>query len=470
MPKHARRANAQSVTRKPAGHTSKAASRSSPKTASPARPKRDTTPVPALTAPQRASMTKWLLELTAIPTAAGREHRVMAWIDQWLAARADRLLVQRDDAGNYLITRRDLARGRGTIRGPGGQSTSGAQQVLMTAHLDHPAFVVTRVERGRVHLEFRGGVLDAYFARAPLEAFDAGDGRHALRIERTDLKATPFKTAVAVPTGSAAAKAHALRELSVGDIARWRWTGSRGRDRARVAMQSLPSLVPGGRPRRVKVFETHACDDLAAAAIALAVLDASLAHKDLAHLGLVLTVAEEVGFIGAIHAARNGFIPKRALLLNLENSRSYPHDSPIGAGAILRIGDRATVFDAGIVNGLSAEFGRLTKADPTFTCQRKLMPGGWCETTAFGCYGYRSVCLCLPLGNYHNMESLERVEAGRGPARMGPECVSVDDCFSLTRMLFVAASILKTPVAWDGRATMETLYAQKKRVLTPCSR
>ena len=408
---------------------------------------------PVLTASQHARMMRWLLELTALPTAAGREHRVMAWIDQWLMARADQLAVRRDDAGNYLITRRDLPRG--------------AQQVLMTAHLDHPAFVVTRIERGRVHLEFRGGVLDAYFAGARLEAFDAGDGRHALRIERADLKATPFKTVIAVPTGSATAKARALRDLAAGDIARWRWAGSRGDDRASIATRSLPPIGAMRGLRCVKVLQTHACDDLAAAAIALAVLDACLARKDMAHLGLVLTVAEEVGFIGAIHAARAGFIPKRALLLNLENSRSYPHDSPIGAGAILRIGDRATVFDAGIVNGLSAEFGKLAKADPRFRCQRKLMPGGWCETTAFGCYGYRSVCLCLPLGNYHNMERLERVEAGTGPARMGPEFVSVDDCTSLASMLLVAASILARPIAWDGKATMEQLYAQKKRVLTP---
>ena len=397
-------------------------------------------------------MQRWLLELTDLPTAAGREHRVMAWIDQWLAARADRLAVARDDAGNYLITRRDLPRG--------------AQQVLMTAHLDHPAFVITRIDRGRVHLEFRGGVLDAYFAGARLDAIDAGDAHHALRIERADLKATPFKTVIAMPTGTAAAKARALQELAVGDIARWRWSGSRGAERAHVATHALPALVPGGRTRRAAVLRTHACDDLAAAAIALAVLDATLARKDMAHLGLVLTVAEEVGFIGAIHAARNAFISKRALLLNLENSRSYPHDSPIGAGAILRIGDRATVFDAGIVNALSAEFGRLAKADPDFRCQRKLMPGGWCETTAFGCYGYRSVCLCLPLGNYHNMERLDRVEAGSGPARMGPEFVSIDDCSSLAAMLLVAASILARPIAWDGKATMETLYAQKKRVLT----
>jgi hypothetical protein len=49
---------------------------------------------------------------------------------------------------------------------------------------------------------------------------------------------------------------------------------------------------------------------------------------------------------------------------------------------------------------------------------------------------------------------------------MGPEFVAVDDCTSLASMLLVAASILARPIAWDGKATMEQLYAQKKRVLT----
>ena len=39
--------------------------------------------------------------------------------------------------------------------------------------------------------------------------------------------------------------------------------------------------------------------------------------------------------MGAIHVARNAWIPKDARLLCLENSRSFPNDSPIGAGAIL---------------------------------------------------------------------------------------------------------------------------------------
>ena len=91
---------------------------------------------------------------------------------------------------------------------------------------------------------------------------------------------------------------------------------------------------------------------------------------------LLLTVAEEVGFQGTIHAARNGWVPKDAVLLCLENSRSFPHDSPIGAGAILRVGDRISVFTPEITNRLTEVFWFVTKLDASFRWQRKLMPGG----------------------------------------------------------------------------------------------
>ncbi|MEZ6210536.1 MAG: hypothetical protein R3B46_04715 [Phycisphaerales bacterium] len=35
----------------------------------------------------RATAEQWLLELTSIPTAAGREDRVIAWIREWVGGR-----------------------------------------------------------------------------------------------------------------------------------------------------------------------------------------------------------------------------------------------------------------------------------------------------------------------------------------------------------------------------------------------
>src|SRR3954469_6294750 len=90
--------------------------------------------LPAISAEQRAEHLKWLLELTQVPTAAGREQRVIRWIEKWVAARP-RLSLSRDSAGNLVIKQGGMALGAGAVGRP----------VYLTAHMDHPAFVVERI-------------------------------------------------------------------------------------------------------------------------------------------------------------------------------------------------------------------------------------------------------------------------------------------------------------------------------------
>lgn len=400
------------------------------------------------------------MEVTSLPTAAGREERVLAWLDAWMQSRRSRIRVTRDDAGNVLILRKDMRRGE--------------RPVLATAHLDHPAFVVTahgsapragsRARSGHgvrpirsLTLEFRGGVHDPYFTGARIEVIDMLGGRHGARIASLDATAKPFKR-VGV-TLDAPARAGSIRE---GDIARWALPAPR------IVQREMPPISPGGRPRKVRVIETHACDDLAAVAAACAAFDSLLANARARRFGLLFTTAEEVGFIGAIHAAREGFVPRGARLICLENSRSFPHDSPIGAGAILRVGDRLSVFSPHLTNALSELFAAHAKATPGWAWQRKLMPGGACEATAFASYGIESTCLCLPLGNYHNMTDIDAVLAGKRPARVGPEFVSVDDFHGLVDMLRVAVLGLgagRNDTAPAHRPLMERLYRERQSVL-----
>jgi endoglucanase len=398
------------------------------------------------------------MEVTSLPTAAGREERVLAWIDAWIRPRRTRITVTRDDAGNVLVLRKDMRRGD--------------RPLLATAHLDHPAFVVTghgakppaRPPNARairpireLTLEFRGGVHDPYFAGARIEVIDMLGARHGARIRSLDAKSTPFKRVKA--TLDAPARAGSIRE---GDIARWELPAPR------IARREMAASVPGGRTRAARVIETHACDDLAAVAAACAAFDSLLPNRAARNFGLLFTTAEEVGFIGAIHAARGGFVPRGARLLCLENSRSYPHDSPIGAGAILRVGDRLSVFSPQLTNALSELFAAHAKANPGWMWQRKLMPGGACEATAFASYGIESTCLCLPLGNYHNMVDIDAVLGGSRPARVGPEFVSVDDFHGLVDMLRVAALKLdsgRRSAAPAHRPLMEKLYRERQGVL-----
>ena len=225
-----------------------------------------------------------------------------------------------------------------------------------------------------------------------------------------------------------------------GDVGRWRFRGYR----------TLPVVKRG-------LLYTHACDDLAAVAAALATLDEVRGRKGMAHVGVLLTRAEEVGFIGAIAACRKRTVPKSARLLCLENSRSFP-ESPIGAGPILRVGDKVSVFSPDLTNRIAQLVTRQCRIEPEFKVQRKLMPGGTCEATTFSSYGYASTCICLPLGNYHNMSDIDGTLAGKRPALVGPEHIALADYHGMIELLLLCARDLDDDGIPAIRATMERLW------------
>lgn len=398
---------------------------------------------PARTDSNRKSREKLLLEVTSLPTAAGREDRVIAAIERWVAARAKRVVLARDRYGNLTIAQHGFL----------AACAKGVKPVMITAHLDHPAFVVTAVRaKGKgekttveLDLEFRGGVYDPYFKGAMLEVFDRQtkkgfDAKIVSLDAKTDPVTKPFKTVVAKLM-----KASAAKSIAAGAIARWKFPKA----------EIKKGLV-----------HTHACDDLAAVAAALAAFDGISRDASLAHVALLFTRSEEIGFIGAIGAAREGSVPKGARLVCLENSRSFPHDSPIGAGPIVRVGDRLSVFTPELTNRVGDIAAAHAKDNPAFKYQRKLMPGGACEATAFAAYGIASTCVCLPLGNYHNMEEIDAVLAGNKKPRVGREFISVDDYHWLVELLEVVARRLdEEKIAAGHRALMETLWSRHAAIV-----
>ncbi len=394
---------------------------------------------PTVSASLRRAREKFLLEVTSLPTAAGREDRVIAAIERWVVARGKRMVLARDRFGNLTVAQHGFLEA----------CARGARPMMITAHLDHPAFVVTAVRaKGKaveLDLEFRGGVHDPYFKGAMLEVFDrkATKGFDAKIVSldaKTDPATKPFKTVVA-----RLVKASAAKSIAAGGIARWKFP------KAQV---------------KKGIVHTHACDDLAAVAAALAAFDGISRDASLAHVALLFTRSEEIGFIGAIGAAREGTVPKGARLVCLENSRSFPHDSPIGAGPIVRVGDRLSVFTPELTNRIGDIAAAHAKATPSFRFQRKLMPGGACEATAFAAYGIASTCVCLPLGNYHNMEEIDAVLAGRKRPRVGREFIAASDYHWLVELLEVVARRLDdAEIAGGHRALMETLWSRHAAVV-----
>jgi hypothetical protein len=131
----------------------------------------------------------------------------------------------------------------------------------------------------------------------------------------------------------------------------------------------------------------------------------------------------------------------------------------------MRVGDKMSVFNPVLTNQISLLMMEHQKSNPDFKWQRKLMPGGTCEATTFSTFGYESTCICLPLGNYHNMRDIDGVNAGKRPAKVGPEFISVDDYHGMIAMLIICATQLDSAKLPSLRDRMDGLLKDYGQVL-----
>ncbi|HYE02992.1 MAG TPA: hypothetical protein VD963_07130 [Phycisphaerales bacterium] len=399
---------------------------------------------------------EWLLELTQLPTAAGREWRVTAWIDRWASQRPD-VRIDRDGAGNLVLTSERIA----------SRARDGGSPIFITAHLDHPGFVVERVLGGGLcEVSFRGGVQPAFFEGAPITLYpDAAPGPAGGVPARITGPASGPHTAFSFHTIQVE-PAGAADLIGPGDVGTWRLEPS--------------GLVDG-------IVHAPGCDDLAGVAAALAAWDmlrgdgaaSGPASAPVEETRLLFTRAEEIGFVGAIAACRARTMPPEARVIALENSRAFP-ESPIGAGPIVRVGDRISIFSpwltAACAKRAEEVFGRPAQPHAAQTgpsagrpWQRKLMPGGACEASVFCSFGYAATCLCLPLGNYHNMPHLAEHLAGTydaarlGPARAEREFIALADFAGLVDLLVGIGTEL--PAEDPNLRRFEKLFAERAFVL-----
>jgi putative aminopeptidase FrvX len=345
-------------------------------------------------------------DLLSLPTAPFVEDLPARFVLE-RASGVPGLEAGRDAAGNVV-----LRTGRG-----------GGPPLVLVAHLDHPGFAIEATEDGRATLAFRGGV-PAGVARAgspllffrPGEAEPAGTGR--LRVAKEADGRLRGGTAL-IDEG----------EAPEGGYAVWGFPGVRVRP---------------------KTIEARACDDLLGVAAVVAALEGAARSGDGPPVMGLLTRAEEVGLLGALEAARLGTVPRDALVLSLECSKALA-DAPQGGGVVIRVGDRATIFDPALTAALverASQVGGLR-------WQRKLMDGGVCEASAFGAAGWRTSGLAVPLANYHN-----NADDGSGIA---PESVLVEDFLAEVRLLeaLVAEPVVLPdgPPAWLAARTREAQQA-----------
>jgi endoglucanase len=219
------------------------------------------------------------------------------------------------------------------------------------------------------------------------------------------------------------------------------------RDFGAFAMWDLPSFAI----EHSRIY-SRACDDLIGCAAIVAMF------QELERTGVegacygLFTRAEEVGLVGATLLAQSGRITRDVTIISLETSSERGGPARMGAGVVVRTGDRTAIFD----DAATATLVRLaTEAGIPF--QRCLLSGGTCEGTAYQLYGYRTAALCVALGNYHNC----------GPdTAIDSEFVSLGDVECLTRLCIAAASAGDTPDPHAAlRAKFEKTVEKYRRLL-----
>lgn len=325
-----------------------------------------------------------LERVAAPPTAPYHEWRALAAIEAELRALG---LTPNTDRYGQLHVRLD--------RG------SPARALAFVAHTDHPGFEVVEAQGTRARARFRGGIDARYFSGefGLVVHRDGVTGGHAAR-------GSGYRHDPQLPDWSAGeCEIRAERPLAPGD-----W-----------AVLDLPAFARSGDELRLR-----AADDLAGCALILSALAALRAETRPYAVHAVFTRAEEAGLFGARLVAEDGSLPREAYIVSVEASNA--RHAPAGEGIVVRAGDYHNTFSNDAERYLRVAQEQL--ADAGIATQRRLLPGGTCEASAFVRLGWTATGLALPNTGYHN--------AG-ADGRLVPEMIRLSDLRSGVALAAAAA-------------------------------
>lgn len=326
-----------------------------------------------------------LTSLCSVPTAPFAEGRVAEFVREFVSRRKN-LRLRADRFGNLLIELKSRSR---------------LPRWVFTAHMDHPGFVAQKMlDSHRLQAAFRGWVKLEFVRGARVRFFDGQGEAHGTVVDATvedyDQRAVPHEVIVKIN-----------RPVTTGS----------------------PGMFDQGAGRyKNGKFLCRACDDLAGAAACLEMLDrlSRAARPPRSPAAVLLTRAEEEGFVGCIAACEHRTLLRKSdRVIAIECSSQQPA-APQGKGVIIRVGDRASIFNSALTYFLGQQADELKKKDRKFQYQRALMPGGVCEATVYDIYGHIAASLCVALGNYHNMN----VKTGK----IGPEYIDAADWKNMVKL------------------------------------
>lgn len=375
--------------------------------------------------PARLSLLK---DILSQPTAPFRE----AHVARCVAARLDENGIPffEDPAGNLVVGVKSPQEYRRLLRARGDEPVR-----LVIAHMDHPGFHGVRwLDERRLAVQWLGGSPVKHVNGARVWLADNG-GTH---VEGRLAKATRVKGGWAIDR----AEVHLPRSVvSPRSVAAKRLFGG-------FAFRA-PCWISGKR------LYARAADDLAG--VFTIVNTAMELFSDgrsgnVPFIGL-LTRGEEVGFVGAVRHFELGWLAsarRPVVCVSLEASRNLP-GAVMGKGPVVRLGDRRTTFDPGALRVLTDLAEKLLPGRH----QRRIMDGGACEATAATAWGYTTLGLTLPLGNYHN-QGLDGGSDCLKPNGPAPEFVHLDDVAGMQRLV---AGLMAPGLPWGDpwAATRERL-------------
>ncbi len=324
-----------------------------------------------------------LERLARQPTTSYHEERVA--VEASAIAKGFGATVRRDRHGNLRISP------PGRRKGP---------PIWLVAHMDHPGVEMI----GKRQAVLLGGLAPAYFRRGTRLRFYHDGEPVSARVQSYAPKTYRFRL-------SASPGVSRLRRGDMG------------------VFELEDFAIRGGR------VHARQLDDLAGSSVSLAAME-RVCRTNRMNLNALLTRAEEEGFVGTLAAIQDEAIPRNATIINVEASKAIP-GVEIGAGPVIRVGDRRKTFDPLAESLLLAARSKLPKSKPV---QRWLMSGGTCEATPWGLFGWRATGIAIPLGNYHNQGARNR---------LAPEVVAVKDLATAVDLIELAARDARAAERWD---------------------
>lgn len=324
--------------------------------------------------------------LTSVPTAPFFEAAVSAKALALIQTELGRSVKIRRRRGGIIVSY------RGAGEGPA---------LAFAAHLDHPAFHLKEVREDGALATLQGGLPPHLLPGAEVEAFAATPGNNE-----------PLARGV-------------LGKPRKDGLYPIRWTAA-PKPGARLAFAILrltPFSKEGGW------LLSRSIDDLLGGAASLEALRRLVQAKAKVNVTVLLHRAEEVGFIGALDLIAEGAVSPDDSVISVETSRQMKGARP-GRGPVVRLGDRACLFDPNLTALLDEAAAQLKRRGRPI--QRLRLTGGACEGTAYLAFGYEAGGVAIPLVNYHN---------GWGAEKIAPEKVRLEDLNGIVALLVEAAKL-----------------------------